>query len=666
MTDLAVLGPVDVSARPLKLEDGEDTAIGSELLLVGYPGEVDLFPQPSITRGILSRFREWERLGITYFQTDASITGGQSGGVLLNSRGEVIGISGFLFSEAGFGLAASSADIVPIVERLAQGEFTSGLGDRRLPEGRGSFEFDIDLRNHWDTRMFVLEATQGTMFEVEIEGSGDGWFRVSDPFGLVLEVDDGYTGIEHGTVELLTSGVHFLQVEMASGESSTFHLVSSVRLKPVSDPDDGRTIAVGDTIAGSIDSFSDWDWYSINLIEGETVKISTDSLNVDSIIYVDFPNSRDNQVVYDDDSGGGLFGVNSELVYRAPKTGEYFIAITEAVGDSSGGYYLSVEWAQEHTETVYVPPDPDVVDSSFGPMMVFEDPQGYFSVQIPYPWLEKESDPLQSEIFRAIDPTGDSQVLIIEEDVLGHGVGQLSLTEYADLIESSVIIPSGSEDITRKTILTSQGGAAVRFEMSWFNSRVFRLIYMLDNNVAASIGYSFPAELADQGERLADYSFRSFRERELSAPEDRPFDEGADRISHGMIQWDQYPTYDGRSVSFRGTLLDDAVLSYSNISQARGGGYSNFSLSPADGYDYSGSVLPALGGWEWTLDEPGDSIATVYQLDERAFTVEFPFPQALENPSDYVVVVWGYEDETRTPRIAPNIDVLGYARIREE
>ena len=114
MADLAVLGPVDVSAQPLKLQDAEDTALGSELLLVGYPAEVDLFPQPSITRGILSRFREWERLGMTYFQTDAAIAGGQSGGALVNSKGEVIGISGFTFSEAGFGLAASSADIAPI------------------------------------------------------------------------------------------------------------------------------------------------------------------------------------------------------------------------------------------------------------------------------------------------------------------------------------------------------------------------------------------------------------------------------------------------------------------------------------------------------------------------------------------------------------------------
>ncbi len=325
MADLAVLGPVDVSAQPLRLRDGEGMALGSELLLVGYPAEVDLFPQPTITRGILSRFREWERLEMTYFQTDAAIAGGQSGGALANFRGEVVGISTFSFSEAGFGLAASSADIMPIVEKLTQGESTSGLGDRRLPVGRGSFEVDLDLRNYWDTHAFVLDATAGTMLEVRIEGSGDGWFHVSDPFGLILEVDDGYTGVEHGAVELLTTGVHFLQVEMASGDSSDFDLSSSVRLMPLIDPDDGRTVAVGETVTGSIDHFSDLDWYSIRLKEGETVRIVTDSLNVDTVIYVDFPKSRNNQVVSDDDSSGGLHGTNSELVYRAPHTGEYFI-----------------------------------------------------------------------------------------------------------------------------------------------------------------------------------------------------------------------------------------------------------------------------------------------------------------------------------------------------
>ena len=69
----------------------------------------------------------------------------------------------------------------------------------------------------------------------------------------------------------------------------------------------------------------------------------------------------------------------------------------------------------------------------------------------------------------------------------------------------------------------------------------------------------------------------------------------------------------------------------------------------------------------WTLDDPGDTVATVYQLDEGAFTVKFQFPQALDSPSDYVVLVWGYKDDTRTQSIyEDSVDPLGYARIRDE
>ena len=96
----------------------------------------------------------------------------------------MVGISTFSFSEVGFGLAASSADILPIAENIIQGEFTSGLGDRRLPVGRGSFEVDLDLRSYWDTSAFVLDATAGTILEVGIEGSGDGWFHVVRPIWL--------------------------------------------------------------------------------------------------------------------------------------------------------------------------------------------------------------------------------------------------------------------------------------------------------------------------------------------------------------------------------------------------------------------------------------------------------------------------------------------------
>lgn len=355
LSDLAVLGPVNVSARPLELVDGESMAPGTELFLIGYPAEMDLFPQASITQGILSRFREWDRLGMTFLQTDAAIAGGQSGGALVNSKGQVVGISTFSFSEAGFGLATSAADDAPIVKRLIQNEDTSGLSERRLPSGAGAFEFDIELVNQWDTRTFVLEPAAGSKHKFWIDGPEDGLLRLFDPRGLLLEVDENYTGLESGEVEIQTEGIHFLQVEMLTNDPSVFTVGSTIKMVPLSDPDDGRPIAVGETAVGTLDYFSEWDWFLIHLDEGETITVYADSVGVDTLIFVDFPGSFGEQIVYDDDSGGGLSGTNSQLVYRAPADGEYYIAVTGALDDDVGGYFLSIEPAPDGSETVSVP-----------------------------------------------------------------------------------------------------------------------------------------------------------------------------------------------------------------------------------------------------------------------------------------------------------------------
>ena len=155
----------------------------------------------------------------------------------------------------------------------------------------------------------------------------------------------------------------------------------------------------------------------------------------------------------------------------------------------------------------------------------------------------------------------------------------------------------------------------------------------------------------------------------LNTPENRPFDEGVEWRNHGLVQWDQYPTYDSGSVTFSGKLLGDAVLSNKTIAQKISGGYSNFSLRRADQHEILGSILPPLrDGRKWRLDDTGDSVATRYLLEDdgKTFVVEFPFPKTLTSPSDYVVIVWGFQDRSRTPFIGEIIDVLGYARIRIE
>ena len=150
----------------------------------------------------------------------------------------------------------------------------------------------------------------------------------------------------------------------------------------------------------------------------------------------------------------------------------------------------------------------------------------------------------------------------------------------------------------------------------------------------------------------------------LNAPENRPLDEGVDLTSHDLVQWDQHPTYDGHSVSFSGTLLDGAVLAAETIEQARTSEYQPFTLRLADASDFAGFILPPFtDGRSWTLGA-GDSVANTYSLGDDTFTITFPFPEALGNPSDYVVSIRGYQDSSRTPRIGNNSDRLGYARIR--
>lgn len=209
--DLAVLGPLNTDVDPVALVDGEDLLIGSDLLLIGYPAEGEEYPQPAITRGILSRLRQWDSMKMTYFQTDSALAGGQSGGALVSEKGDVIGISGFTFSEALFGLVASAADVLPRVEKLIGRRDVAHLGDRRVPLKGGTNEDRFDLDSRWGGRTYVISEPVGTNIEVELKGVSDGGFYLLDVFGNSLAyVDDTFTGLEYGSAVTELDAPYFL------------------------------------------------------------------------------------------------------------------------------------------------------------------------------------------------------------------------------------------------------------------------------------------------------------------------------------------------------------------------------------------------------------------------------------------------------------------------
>ena len=343
LTDFAILGPVDTDAPTIELIDGEDLPVGSEVYLIGYPAEIEVNPQPALTRGIISRFREWELGEVTYIQTDAAIAGGQSGGVLVSASAEVIGISGFSFSEAGFSLVASAKDIEPRIRGILEnGEIQFGNLYNPIPTMGDESNFSLILEGYQYGLTYVVEQL-GTEAEltVSVEGDNDAVLLISDALGNVYGfVDETSSGGEtfSGTVPL--DRPVFVSVGQATDLESEFTLSSNLVLIPWPDPDDGRIIEVGFVDAGNIDHEFDADQWLVELEANKTYEIAVDSALIDPLLIVDLPGGEAEQ--QDDDSLGGLWGFGAQLFYTAPADGFYRVTVQDASGTSNGGYVLGI------------------------------------------------------------------------------------------------------------------------------------------------------------------------------------------------------------------------------------------------------------------------------------------------------------------------------------
>jgi S1-C subfamily serine protease len=67
-----------------------DTPASTEVMAVGYPLGLELSGPPSFTAGVISAQRQIN--GYDFIQTDAAINSGNSGGPLVNLRGQMVGI----------------------------------------------------------------------------------------------------------------------------------------------------------------------------------------------------------------------------------------------------------------------------------------------------------------------------------------------------------------------------------------------------------------------------------------------------------------------------------------------------------------------------------------------------------------------------------------------
>lgn len=121
-TDLAVLKIEKSGLTPATLGDSSIVKIGEFVMAVGNPLGMDY----SVTTGVVSAIeREVQTDGNTYtaIQTDAAINSGNSGGALVNSSGEVIGINTLKLAGTGIegvGFAIPISSTTSIISQLIE------------------------------------------------------------------------------------------------------------------------------------------------------------------------------------------------------------------------------------------------------------------------------------------------------------------------------------------------------------------------------------------------------------------------------------------------------------------------------------------------------------------------------------------------------------------
>ena len=132
-TDLALVKVAKPSQPPLKWGDSSKPKVAEWVLAIGSPYQLS----QSVSLGIISALGR-KNLGFSeyedFIQTDAAINRGNSGGALVNARGELIGINTGILSSNQAAATRASASPSPATSRARSSASSSSMassgGDR--------------------------------------------------------------------------------------------------------------------------------------------------------------------------------------------------------------------------------------------------------------------------------------------------------------------------------------------------------------------------------------------------------------------------------------------------------------------------------------------------------------------------------------------------------
>lgn len=141
-TDLALI-KIDAKNLPaIVIANSDDVKVGEWVLAVGNP----LGLNNTVTAGIVSAKARSMGQGVSsMIQTDAAINQGNSGGALVNTRGELIGINAMIYSQTGSNIGYGFAIPTTIVNKAVEDFKKYGSYQRAMIGIQG-----MDVKNYVD------------------------------------------------------------------------------------------------------------------------------------------------------------------------------------------------------------------------------------------------------------------------------------------------------------------------------------------------------------------------------------------------------------------------------------------------------------------------------------------------------------------------------------
>jgi S1-C subfamily serine protease len=339
-------------------------SVGQSAFAIGNPfGQF----QNTFTVGIVSRIDRDRGM----IQTDAAINRGNSGGPLLNSRGEMIGVNTAIFTggsggggNIGIGFAISTDRVQPFLTAVRDGrapttaQRSSDTGSRtaqritlngaavnnRLDSSSNVLPFDNSYFN-----VYNFEGRAGQRVIIDMSSTEfDTYLILIDPNGVDIMQDDDGGGGTNSRIEITlpASGTYTIFANSyQAGETGRYSLqlrdsgtTGTSPAQPTSGfilNEQGR-LGPGSSILPEDGSF--YQEHTFYGTAGQRVTITMESNEFDTYLILLGPNGE----LIDQNDDAGPNTLNSRIVTTLPRTGTYRILANSFDNTGRGRYTLTV------------------------------------------------------------------------------------------------------------------------------------------------------------------------------------------------------------------------------------------------------------------------------------------------------------------------------------